>query len=349
MVLCWSGKRDDDSACGNAFNHGYDVVRVNLLLAAVLLLAGCTTHLAPPGPAIMQPAEANGAFTMPDGVRLPYRAWLPKGEPKAVVLALHGMNDSRDAFEYPAPDFAAAGFAVFSPDQRGFGATESRGYWAGTEGLVSDARAMAEVLRARYPEARLVLMGESMGAAVLMCAATSRAPPPADGYVLIAPAVWGRAEMNVFLRAMLWTASRTVPGWRLTGSRVVKVKASDNMEALRRLSNDPLTIRGTRVDAIRGLVDLMDAALAAAPRFDAPALFMYGGHDELVPARATTATWKALPNGPVRAFYPDGYHLLLRDLKRATPIQDIVNWIEHPDWGGLPSGAERAAATRSAR
>ena len=46
-----------------------------------------------------------------------------RGHPWAVVLALHGMNDSRDAWEYPAPDFAAHGVAVFAPDQRGFGET----------------------------------------------------------------------------------------------------------------------------------------------------------------------------------------------------------------------------------
>ena len=315
--------------------------RLGLLLA--MLLAGCTTQLAPPGPTIMTETVTEDAFIMPDGVHLPYRSWLPKGEPAAIILALHGMNDSRDAWEYPAPDFAKAGFAVFAPDQRGFGATASRGLWAGTAGMVNDARAMARLLRARYPGAKLILMGESMGAAVLMCAATSTEPPPADGYVLIAPAVWGRAKMNPFLRAMLWTASNTVPGWRLTGSGVVRVLASDNREALVRLSTDPLTIHGTRVDAVRGLVDLMDAALAAAPLFRAPALFLYGGRDQLVPAKATVATWRALPEGPIRAFYPKGFHLLLRDHGRAEPIADVVNWLSHPDWGGLLSGADRAA------
>ena len=76
-------------------------------------------------------------------MRLPYRAWLPEGQPWAVVLALHGMNDSRDAWEYPAPDFATAGIAVFAPDQRGFGDTSVRGYWPGTQALISDARTMA--------------------------------------------------------------------------------------------------------------------------------------------------------------------------------------------------------------
>jgi cephalosporin-C deacetylase-like acetyl esterase len=104
-------------------------------VAVLLVLAACAEHLAPPGPRIMQAAVADGAFVMPDGMRLPYRTWLPEGEPAAIILALHGMNDSRDAWEYPAPDFAKAGFAVFAPDQRGFGATASRGLWAAVQAL----------------------------------------------------------------------------------------------------------------------------------------------------------------------------------------------------------------------
>ncbi len=61
-------------------------------------------------------------FTMPDGAQLPYRVWLPGQQPETVVLALHGFNDSRDAWEYPAAAFAAAGVAVYAPDQRCFGA-----------------------------------------------------------------------------------------------------------------------------------------------------------------------------------------------------------------------------------
>ena len=140
-----------------------------LTLALSWVLPGCASHWAVPGPAIEAAHEATDAFVMPDGMRLPYRSWLPKTEPWAVMLALHGMNDSRDAWEIPAPDFADAGIAVFSPDQRGFGDTAARGYWPGTAALVDDARHMAALLHARYPHARLILTGESMGAAELMC------------------------------------------------------------------------------------------------------------------------------------------------------------------------------------
>jgi acylglycerol lipase len=314
-----------------------------LLAAISLLLGACTTEIDPPGPPVTRPAETPGAFVMPDGMRLPYREWLPTGRPQAVILALHGMNDSRDAWEIPAPAFTDAGIAVYSPDQRGFGATASRGYWPGTQGLVDDAREMTTLLHRRYPGVPLYLMGESMGAAVLMVMATEPHAPRVDGYVLVAPAVWGRAEMNFFLRAVLWMASHTVPGLELVNRGYVKITASDNHAALVRLSNDPLTIHATRVDSTEGLVDLMDAALGAAPKFHARALFLYGGKDDLIPKQATAATWRALPSGPeTLAFYPDHYHLAMRDLNRETVIGDVVGWMKNPR-APLESGADHAA------
>jgi alpha-beta hydrolase superfamily lysophospholipase len=316
-------------------------------MVLVLLLAAC----ADPMPAVrtgavvpadLRPGPVDGVFIMADGARLPYRQWLPAGDPSAVVLALHGMNDSRDAWEIPAPQFADAGIAVFSPDQRGFGDAPDRGHVVGADLMAQDAATMARDLRRRYPDAKLILMGESMGAAVLMRMAAMPDPPRVDGYVLVAPAVWGRAEMNVFMRAGLWLMAGAFPALTSTGS-IAHVTASDNHAALVRLSEDPLTIHHTRFDAIRGLVDLMDAALASAPEMHVPVLFLYGGKDELIPPRATAATWRALPPGARMAFYPHGYHLLMRDRDRAVVIDDVLAWIADPA-AKLPSGAEQAAA-----
>ena len=66
---------------------------------------------------------------------------------------------------------------------------------------------MVRLLRARYPHTRLILMAESMGAAALMVLATEPNPPPVDGYVLIAPAVWG-APGDELLDARLAVARR---------------------------------------------------------------------------------------------------------------------------------------------
>ncbi|MBS0641568.1 MAG: alpha/beta fold hydrolase [Proteobacteria bacterium] len=317
--------------------------RFDCLLLIVLLLSGCVSLRAPSDRPMGAPGETTGLFDMPDGTRLPYRVWRSNGPVRAVILALHGMNDSRDAWEVPAPHFIDAGVTLFSPDLRGFGATTSRGQWPGTAELVDDTRAMIALLRARYPGLPLFLMGESMGAATLMVLATQPRPPPIDGYILVAPAVWSRNEMNWVMRSTLWLAYNTMPGVALTGGGFVKRTASDNREALIRLSTDPLTIHGTRVDAIEGLVDLMDQAAAAARHFHARALFLYGGRDELVPPRATASVWRALPlGGATLAFYPQGYHLLLRDKDRTAPINDVLAWMQDSS-APLPSGADKAA------
>ncbi len=324
--------------------------RLKALLTALPLLAllgGCVAHWMPEGPVIEAPEETAHSFVMPDGAILHYRVWEPAGKPKAIVLALHGMNDSRDAWEFPADAFTAAGIEIISPDQRGFGATKQRGYWAGTATLVGDARRMALLIRAAHPHTKLFLMGESMGGAVLMCLAASPDPPPVAGYVLVSPAVWGRSEMNLFERIGLWVASTTLPGMTATGE-IAQVKASDNRAAIERLSTDPLTIHHTRFDAVAGLVDLMSAALAAAPRVDEPALFLYGGKDELIPKRAMASAWHVLPAGERIAYYPDAYHLMLRDIGRDVQIEDVISWIFHPS-APLPSGADRAAAAWLAR
>ena len=314
------------------------------MLGLALGLAACTPPQVVTGLAPVPPVETDGVFTMDDGARLPYREWLPATKPAIVVLALHGIDDSRDAWELPGPLFAAQDIAVIAPDQRGFGATPERGYWPGTSRMLEDTRAMALDLRARYPDARLYLMGESMGGAILLALAASAQAPPVDGYVFSAPAVWGRQQMNIFYRSVLWLADRTVPDMELSG-RGAGVKPTDNNAAWERLSLDPLTVTETRVSTVKGLVDLMDQALASAGHVRAPALFLYGGHDELVPKSAMAAAWRAAAAGDAEAsfaFYPKGYHLLERDHEGAVVTADIAHWLRNPA-APLPSGAETRA------
>ena len=320
-----------------------------------LLLGGCAgtplerPHPLPPPSAATHRADrrlvpADLVFTLSDGARLPARVWRAAGPPRAVILALHGFNDSRDAWELSAPVLAARGITLYAPDQRGFGAAPLRGHWAGTDRMVADAAELARQVAAREPGVPLYLMGESMGGAVLLCLAARPDAPPVAGTILLAPAVWSRDQMNPALTISLWAASVLAPDWELTGRELpLKIVASDNRAALYRLAYDPLTVRTTRTSTLRGLVDLMTRAQDAAPRVHGPMLVTYGGRDELVPARATAATWAALPAGVRRSFYPAGYHLLMRDLARRAVIDDVSAWILSPGQA-LPSGGDVAAA-----
>ncbi|HEU0217906.1 MAG TPA: alpha/beta hydrolase [Stellaceae bacterium] len=331
------------------------------LLAALLFSAGCApttdedarvagigTPRAAPDPKPAPRFTASG-FVAADGQVLPLRRWLPPGAVEAVILALHGFNDYSNAFAAPGEVWAKRGIATYAYDQRGFGAAPERGMWPGRAALAADAATAAKILRRTYPRVPLYLLGESMGGAVAVVAMTRESGTPVpdvDGIILTAPAVWGRATMELLPRLALWAGVRVMPGLTLTG-RGLKIKPSDNVPMLRALSRDPLVIKATRVDTIYGLVDLMDAALASAPHLDAPLLLMYGGKDEIVPKPPIRRFVDSLPPERHRlerlAWYEDGYHMLLRDLDGPLVIADVASWVLAPA-AALPSGADGTAA-----
>ena len=314
------------------------------LAAGLLALTGCalpsdpglqvssaaTSHGAPE---TAQPRITDSALIAADGVSLPFRKWLPKSGVKAVILALHGFNDYSNAFAMPASLWAERGIASYAYDQRGFGGAPRRGSWAGSAQLAADAVTATRILRRIHPGRPIYLLGESMGGAVAILAMTGTdgvPPADADGVILSAPAVWGRETMEIWPRLALWAAVRLFPTVTLTG-RGLGILPSDNKAMLKALARDPLVRKEARVDTIYGLVDLMDSALAAAPRLSAPLLLMYGAHDEVVPREPITAFAVALPADPDHrrrlAYYRRGYHLLTRDLNGAAVAGDIASWV----------------------
>jgi len=311
-------------------------------LLAGLALAGCTEARAPMGPVVTAPALRDDALIMADGLRLPLHAWHPEGRPRAMMLALHGMNEYGLSFaEDAAPWFTHAGVALYAYDQRGFGGAAPRGIWPGHQALAQDAITAAGLIRARHPGLPLFMLGESMGGAVLVLAGSQAAL--ADGLVLSAPALRGRNSLAWPARVTLDMLTALVPGLQLSSSAPV-FRPTDNLEAWRRWSRDPKLIKATRVDAVAGLVELMDAATAALPRFSAPALVLYGAKDELVPQAPIRAALGQLPRGAAQrvAFYPEGHHMLLRDLGGASVAGDILAWMGDRA-APLPSGADEAA------
>ena len=314
------------------------------LVAALLLLGACTPTVIPMGPPLATPRLDADRLVMADGVELPLTAWRPDGQPKAVIVALHGFNDYAIGFADPAVEWVRDGIATYAYDQRGFGRQKQRGIWPGTETLVADLETVTRLVQARHPGVPLYVMGESMGGSVALVASARGRLDHVSGTILLAPAVRGRETLDVFARVGLWFFSRTVPWLAGAPGGPLPFKISDNVQALRKLSRDPLVIKWTRVDAFWGLVNLMDDALEAAPRFSQRSFILVGRHDDLIPDDPMQLMLNRLPPAPPGhrrvAVYPEGYHLLLRDLNAEVPIRDIVRYTQDPT-APLPSGQER--------
>lgn len=321
--------------------HGF-TMRWLRALGLLALLGACAPHVEMAGPPIMMPELNADHLITADGARLPLRLWPADGEARAVVLAVHGFNDYSNAFQDPAAYWAARGITTYVYDQRGFGQTANHGLWPGVATMVDDLHVAATLIKARHPDLPLYLVGESMGGAVTMVLMAGPEPPVIQGMVLVAPAVWGWQTMNPLYKAGLWLGAHTVPWFKPSG-RGLGIKPSNNREMLVALSQDPHVIKHARIDSLYGLVNLMDAAFAAAPRLSTPTLVQYGAHDDLVPKKPTHDMLQRLTAPHRLAIYDTGYHMLLRDLEPEPVLADIAAWITDPA-APLPSGREGEAA-----
>ena len=258
------------------------------------------------------------------------------------MLAIHGFNDYSNAFESLGAFLATHGVATYAYDQRGFGGSPERNYWVGVDRLLRDIATAERLLRTRHPGVPLYCLGESMGGAEVM-AALDRKAARCDGAILLAPAVMGRQVMPLLPRVALDVAPAIAPGWVVT-SAGLNVRASDNIPMLRGLAQDPLVIKGARIDVIAGVMDLMTEAFDATARLDGPLLWLYGDRDQIVPRRAVgPAQLRLPPQGRHRLTrYANGYHLLTRDLSAGVVLNDIAAWIADKA-APLPSGADRRA------
>lgn len=322
------------------------MIRQSLALLFALALAACATPaiqpvLTPP-PGFTGPAVEASTLLMDDGARLPVARWSPRGEPWAVIIALHGMNDTRASFRLAGPWWAERGIETWAIDQRGFGAAPGRGVWAGEARMTEDVRTAVALARAAHPNAVIAVAGESMGGSVTIAAFGSDRPPAADRVILLAPGVWGWTAQGPVNSSALWLAARAMgdravdaPEWAIRAH-----PASDNMVELYRNGRDPQSIISTRFDTLYGLVDLMESASIKLGRIREPTLLLYGATDNVIQKPAMRLALERAGERPGfrTGYYPDGWHILNRDLQAETLYRDVEAWLRDAN-APLPSGA----------
>jgi acylglycerol lipase len=301
------------------------------ILSFLLIALACKLSLA------AQPISAqHGVLTLADRTQLPLRVWHAT-EPKLVVLGIHGFNDYSKAFDAIAKRLVAQRQAVvYAYDQRGFGANPNPGKWPGGDQLLADIREVAKQLRRDHPTLPLVVIGESMGGALVLRASSEPPGIEADQIVLKAPAIWGAETMPWYQRASLTLFNAFAPDFTFTGRGLstLGIKPTDDPEVSKDLSRDPLFIKETRVSSLYGVTQLMGQALHHPAHFPKPTLVLYGLNDKIIPPEPTCYWLKELDRSRDKLadhvnfiIYPEGWHMLTRQLKATQVIQDIAGWI----------------------
>lgn len=329
------------------------ITLVILLPASVFLfaLSGCISPVAKDALVTDVPAMAsfdpdNELFIADDGARLGLTVWQAEGTsaPELVIVGLHGMNDWAHAFHLAAPYWAKNGVTTYAYDQRGFGRSPHKGLWPKQELLREDLRTAARLARERHPEAKIAVVGISMGGSVALSAFGSDTPPDADILIASGAGLRGWGAMNPLYRVSLWVSAHIRPSWVVTPPKrlpdaIVRVEPTDNIPMLHAMWQSPNMSRDNRIDQVYGVVSLMETAHKRAKTLPAelPVLLSYGAQDYVIPASGVKRTAKVLPQHARTIYYENGFHMLLRDLQSENVFEDYLTFMRDPD-AALPSG-----------
>jgi pimeloyl-ACP methyl ester carboxylesterase len=113
-------------------------------------------------------------------------------EAKPVVIAIHGSSAFSSSMHPLAKALRADGIGVYVPDIRGHGKTGRRGDIDYARQLDDDLADLVSVVRARRPQARIVLLGLSSGGGFALHAAAALGDL-FDRTILLAPMLGARA------------------------------------------------------------------------------------------------------------------------------------------------------------
>lgn len=215
------------------------------------------------------------------------------GEPRAIVLMLHGLLQHAECFAPIANHLAQKGYLVVAVDQRGHGSRHFEnhpndpGYAIDYPGSIEDLTAVARSLRAQHPTLPLFCLGESAGAAIAVRSAT-QSPGIFDGLVLCAFATEPRTVR------VLWTAEDVVAHvlhWNreINMSRYIKKFSSEDNRIKLETMNDPRCRTGISLTELMDTCNFMKNTGRLAKRLqpNLPLLMIEGQDDQVLDPKSS--------------------------------------------------------------
>jgi alpha-beta hydrolase superfamily lysophospholipase len=274
----------------------------------------------------MDAVHSDGRFAGVGGVEIYWQAWLPAGEPAAIVLLAHGGAEHGGRYAWVANALVARGYAVYAPDHRGHGRSSGpRAYVDRLADAGTDLHVVSDLARERHPDAPVFLLGHSMGGLVALDYAC-RYQEELTGLVLSAPlaVLKVRPAMRVVSRLLSRLAPR-LPVYKIDGTTV-----SRDPEVVRAYDADPLNHRGPLPARTVGELAAATRALPLRLRgLRLPILTLYGSGDRLVDpdGSALVEGCSASEDCTVRR-YEGLYHELLNEPEREQVLDDVADWLD---------------------
>ncbi len=284
----------------------------------------------------------DGEFTQ--ALKIPTYQWMPAGTaPKVIFLGIHGLTLHGRRFRVLARSLAVNGAGFVSMDMRGFGRCrfDDKHQFSTPDNdrtkvdhhkSYDDIAQLATLLKQKYPDTKIVALGESLGCTFCVHLAAEH-PEIISGVVLSAPAVHLNKDMYAGKGQIVQGVKAALSlHHELDLSSFFTDLCSQRADVQKEMIDDPMVLKKLTLEALVSTDAWCDKTTdfgkATAPSL--AVLILQGSADGCVSPKHVTELMNAMRSDDQCLDWRGNFgHLQLETcFMRAETISAIANWVQ---------------------
>jgi len=270
----------------------------------------------------------EGSFKGVRDANIYFQSWLPEGEPKAILLIVHGLAEHCGRYMNIVNHFVPLNYAVYGIDHLGHGKSEgTRVFVDRFEDYTKSLKAYSDMIRLWQPRKPIFLVGHSMGGLI---GAVFLIDHQAElrGAVLSGAAVKVPSNITPATIIVGKMLSALVPKFGLIGLDAEGI--CRDPAVVQAYVNDPLVHRGkTTARLAAEMLKAMQYVMAQAAKITLPIMLVQGSADRLVDPAGSQMLYDAVSSADKAIRIYDGfYHEVFNEPEHGKVLHDIEIWLE---------------------
>lgn len=275
-----------------------------------------------------------------DGTPLFVERWTPSGEPRFVVVFVHGGAEHVGRYARLAETFGEHGALCFGLDHRGQGKSGGRPGHVGSFGdYARDLRLVIETMADELPPAQRpdalpwFIFGHSMGGLITLTYLLDHAKAvPLRGVMISSPLIEVAVKINPVKRWVGELASRIAPKLSLPTGIPPEAICRDAAE-VERYKKDERRVQVVTAGWFGAMKSATERVKQEAKTIDTPMLWYVGTADTICSHEATMAVFQSIPDAKERGHdlhcFAGYYHELHNEPPelRAPVIEMLESWL----------------------
>ena len=266
-----------------------------------------------------------------ENTKLFYQNWLPEGDIKASIIAIHGWGTHSDRMKYPAEYLTEKGYAVFSFDLRGHwrNVGDIPGHIESMDHIQKDIVLFWDVVEKTAGNKKIFLIGHSFGGLICLIYAINH--PSLSGVLVSSPELGLTKEDSAgkkFAKKISGSIAKLAPT-KTIDMVINQNHLTGDLRILREHIADKKKIEVISVKSAAEMNNAMKWAMKSAPKLLCPVLIMQAGNDKIVDKGKTKDFFNKIKNEDKTYKEYDGFlHELWNERGRAQVYQDMYIWLE---------------------